>query len=48
MQEYVPMEYTYVLTVDKLENIQSSFDGLEASGTITNESFDRWPDRVEN
>ena len=45
MQEYVPMEYTYVLTVDKLENIQASFDSLTESGTILNESFDRWPDR---
>lgn len=36
MEAYVPIEYSYVLCVDTVNNIRSTFKGIKDNGTITN------------
>lgn len=36
MEAYVPIEYSYVLCVDTVANIRSTFKGIKNNGTITN------------
>ena len=42
MKSYVPMEYTYVITVDYVDVIRQQFKALEESGTVTNEMLSSW------
>ena len=36
MEAYVPMEYTYILCVDSIDNMRSIFQNIEESGRLTN------------
>ena len=36
MEAYVPIEYSYVLCVDTVNNIRSTFKDIKDKGTITN------------
>ena len=42
MQEYKYMEYQYVVAIDKLENIRSSFYDIHENNLITNETLNAW------
>lgn len=42
MQEYVPLSYSYVIAVDTISNMRSTFQALEESGSLNNNGFDAW------
>lgn len=42
MDWYVPLEYTYVIKVDNLEDIRRSFQTLDQSGAIDNSDLTIW------
>jgi hypothetical protein len=36
MEAYVPIEYSYVICVNTVNNIRSTFKGIKDNGTVTN------------
>lgn len=42
MEEYVPLEYTYVIQVDDLENIRRDFNTLEENDAVNNSGLSAW------
>ena len=42
MKEYSKMEYQYVIAIDTLTNIRSSFYDIHENGLITNERLNAW------
>ena len=42
MKSYVPMEYTYVVSVDYVGVMRQQFKDIYESGTLTNETLSSW------
>ena len=42
MENYVPLTYSYVVAVDTISNMRSTFQALEQAGSLRNEGFDAW------
>ena len=42
MKEYVQIEYSYVVSVNTLTNVEKQFKALEKSGKIDNSGLDAW------
>lgn len=44
MDSYVPMEYSYVIRVDSVDNLRSGFQSMDLAGTIDNSGLTVWDD----
>ncbi len=42
MENYVPLAYSYVVAVDTISNMRSTFQALEQAGSLRNEGLDAW------
>ena len=42
MENYVPLAYSYVIAVDTISNMRSTFQALEQAGSLKNEGLDAW------
>ena len=42
VQEYRSYEYSYVLTADKLDQMQTAFETISANDTVKNASLSSW------
>lgn len=44
MDQYVPLEYSYVIRINNVDNLRSGFQAMDQNGTIDNSGMNAWDD----
>ena len=44
MDQYVPLEYSYVIRVNTVDNLRNGFQAMDQNGTIDNSGMSAWDD----
>jgi len=44
MDNYVPLEYSYVISINTVDNLRNSFKAMDQNGTIDNSGLSAWDD----